>query len=383
MSDSQAELGRAPTRRQFLKISGVAAAAAAAGAAGLPLFHFRRSARAAPTEADASRTTEKLGSWEDLYRQRWTWDSVTKGSHGWANCRSMCAWDIFVKDGIVVREEQSASYEASEPGVPDFNPRGCQKGACYTEVMYGPSRLTVPLKRVGERGIGKWKRISWDDALDTIATAIIDATEQHGPETVVYDQGTTNIDFGPGTAAELRLVNILRSAHVEGWAGVGDMPMGCVQTWGMFNCEGTSDDWFNSDCIVVWSGNPVYTRIPEMHFMTEARYRGAKLIVIAPDLNATAIHADLWMNPRVESDPALGLAMAQIIIAEGLLDYDYVREQTGLPFLVRKDDERFLRESHVVVGGRSDAFYMWDEARGAAVLAPGSQGMRCRRVAYM
>ena len=174
MSDSQAELGRAPTRRQFLKISGVAAAAAAAGAAGLPLFHFRRSARAALTEAGASPTTEKLGSWEDLYRQRWTWDSIAKGSHGWANCRSACAWDLYVKDGIVVREEQSARYEASEAGVPDFNPRGCQKGACYTEVMYGPSRLTVPMKRVGERGSGQWQRISWEQAIEEIAEKMVE-----------------------------------------------------------------------------------------------------------------------------------------------------------------------------------------------------------------
>ena len=70
------------------------------------------------------------------------------------------------------------------------------------------------------------------------------------------------------------------------------MPMGAVQTWGMYNCEGTSDDWFKSDYIVVWVGNPAYTRIPEVHFMHEARYRGAKLVVIAPDYSATAVHAD-------------------------------------------------------------------------------------------
>ena len=90
------------------------------------------------------------------YRERWTWDHVAKGSHGWLNCRSACNWDLYVKDGVVVREEQTGNYEASEPGLPDFNPRGCQKGACYTEVMYGPSRLTVPMKRAGSaaRGAG-------------------------------------------------------------------------------------------------------------------------------------------------------------------------------------------------------------------------------------
>ena len=59
----------------------------------------------------------RLGSWEDLYRRRWAWDRVAKGSHGWLNCRSACNWDLFVKDGVVVREEQTGNYEASEPGL--------------------------------------------------------------------------------------------------------------------------------------------------------------------------------------------------------------------------------------------------------------------------
>lgn len=123
--------------------------------AALPLFHFRFDAQAAGPGAGTEETATKLECWEDLYRERWTWDRVAKGSHGWLNCRSACNFDLFVKDGIVVREEQTANYQASEPGVPDFNPRGCQKGACYTEVMYGPSRLTLPMKRVGERGGGR------------------------------------------------------------------------------------------------------------------------------------------------------------------------------------------------------------------------------------
>ncbi len=98
----------------------------------LPLYHLTQDASAAPTKA-------KLRVWSDLYKERWTWDAVVKGSHGWLNCRSACNWDIYVKNGVVVREEQAANYEASEPGVPDFNPRGCQKGGCYTDVMYGPS----------------------------------------------------------------------------------------------------------------------------------------------------------------------------------------------------------------------------------------------------
>ena len=161
---------------------------------------------------------------------------------------------------------------------------------------------------------------------------------------------------------------------MDSWSGVGDMPMGAVQTWGMYNCEGTSSDWFRSDYIVVWVGNPVYTRIPDAHFMHEARYRGAKMVVIAPDYNATAIHADLWINVKPETDAALGLAAAQVMIAEGLVDTEYVREQTDLPILVRDDDARFLRESDLRAAVATTLLYFWDEARGALAPVPGCQG---------
>jgi anaerobic selenocysteine-containing dehydrogenase len=80
-----------------------------------------------------------------------------------------------VKDGIVLREEQNAVMEASNENLPDFTPRGCQKGVCYSQLMYGPGRLRYPMKRAGARGEGKWKRITWDEALGEIADKILEA----------------------------------------------------------------------------------------------------------------------------------------------------------------------------------------------------------------
>jgi nitrate reductase alpha subunit len=105
----------------------------------------------------------------------------------------------------------------------------------------------------------------------------------------------------------------------------------------MYNAGGTSDDLFKSDFIVVWCSNPSLTHITDAHFMHEARYRGARLVVIAPDYSPTAVHADYWLNPRVGTDSALALAMAQVILSEGLQDQEYIREQTDLPILVRED----------------------------------------------
>ncbi|MBI5503955.1 MAG: molybdopterin-dependent oxidoreductase [Deltaproteobacteria bacterium] len=318
---------------------------------------------------------EPYRTWEDVFREKWTWDRVVRCTHNRSNCMSACAWDVYVKDGLVWREEQAHTYdEGGRDGTPDFFPRGCQKGACYSQLMASPQRLRYPLERVGERGSGKWKRISWDEALDKVADGIIDAATRHGSETIIGVPGP-NFDHGPDSAAEIRLIRKLGATSLDTFAGIGDMPVGMTQTYGMFMNDGTIDDYFRSDYIVLWSANPLYTRIPDMHFITEARYRGATVVVISPDYNATSMHADVWLNPRIETDTALALAMAQVMLAENLHKPDYVKEQTDLPFLVRTDNGKFLLERDVVAGGREDVFYLWDEAQSAAVLAPGSQGM--------
>ncbi len=366
---SRTNSGYGFSRREFLKSS-------AALMLSLHLLECTVPASAHAGEGETAQlpAVPEYRRWEDVYRQRWVWDRVVHSSHARANCISACSWNVFIKEGIAWREEQNAIYEPSEPGVPDFNPRGCQKGACFTHVMYEPSRILYPLRRVGPRGSGKWKRISWDDALGEIADAMIDAAVEHGTDSIIYDHGTTNIDFGADTASEMRFFTTIGATSIDSWAGVGDMPAGAVQTWGMYNVEGTSDDWFKSDFIIVWVGNPTYTRIPEAHFMNEARYRGAKVVVIAPDYNASAIHADYWINPRVGTDAALALAMAQVILAEGLHKPEYVKEQTDLPILVREDTGHYLRQSDLRNGGSDEIIYFWDGAANRLAEVPGCQG---------
>ena len=265
------------SRRKFLIMAGAAGAAAATGLAGcdgLPLLHFKTKTGA--TGGLGPRSTPKLNNWQDLYRQRWTWDKIAKGSHGWANCRSACEWDLYVKDGIVVREEQSATYEQSEPGVPDFNPRGCQKGACYTDVMYGPSRTTVPLKRVGPRGSGQWEKVSWAQAIKEIARKSVDAAEKWGTDTIYQDLGP-NFDFGPSTAGRFKFLFQSGGLFADNWAEIGDLNIGGHITLGAAHLGGSSDEWFLSDFIVVWMMNPSVTQIADAHFLYEARYNGTEL----------------------------------------------------------------------------------------------------------
>jgi len=143
------------SRRTFLKGTGGAAL----------MLSLRQLGVGMPAAQAAADAVEYRG-WEDLYRQRWAWDRVVKGTH-YVNCAYQrgCAWNVYVKDEMVWREEQVASYPRTNADVPDFNPRGCQKGACYSARMYDVTRLRYPLKRAGARGECKWERVSWDQAL--------------------------------------------------------------------------------------------------------------------------------------------------------------------------------------------------------------------------
>ncbi len=353
------------SRRRFMQAASTFAVAAGSG---LPLFHFRQ----AQAAIDGSRKPEKLGNWQDLYRQRWSWDHIAKGSHGWVNCRSACEWDLYVKDGIVVREEQTASYEASESGVPDFNPRGCQKGACYTDVMYGPSRTTVPLKRAGERGSGKWEKISWNQAIDEIAQKMIDIAKVHGADTHYTDLGP-NFDFGATTMGRFKFLYMSGGTFADNWGEIGDLNIGATMTVGAAHIGGSSDEWFLSDFLVVWMMNPSVTQIADAHFLYEAKYNGSELVVIDPQYSATAVHADQWLPLRSATDAALGMATARHIWDSGKIDLPFVREQTDLPILVRLDTGRFLREADLIEGGRRKLLYMWDPAANKPVEAPGTE----------
>jgi DMSO reductase family type II enzyme molybdopterin subunit len=307
----------------------------------------------------------------DLYRSRWVWDRVAKGTH-FVNCwyQRGCNWNVFVKDGIVFREEQAGAYPQTHPGVPDFNPRGCQKGACYSERMYDAARLRHPLKRVGARGEGLWKRVTWEEALGEIAEATVDVLTSDGPEAIVWDQGTaqTNGCAGLGTT---RTSFILDTPILDVNADIGDHHPGAAVTCGKISFCSSADDLFYSDLILIWGGNPTYTQIPNAHFINEARYHGAQVVTIAPDYNASAVHADQWIPVEVASDAAFGLSLAHVMVEEGLHDAAFVKEQTDLPLLVRTDTRRFLRASDLPEGGDEETFYVHDRAAGA--LRPASR----------
>jgi DMSO reductase family type II enzyme molybdopterin subunit len=349
-------------RREFLRAALVSGAALTLG---LSSLSCRRDVSPGALLPEGIPAPPAYGDWRDVYRERWAWDKVVRSSH-WVNCwyQAHCAWNVYVKDGLVWREEQAADYPQIRPDVPDFNPRGCQKGACFSERMYDPARVRTPLKRVGERGSGRWKRISWDDALGEIAESMVKTIVEEGSDRIIWDEGP-GISLGAQTAGRARLAGLLDSTVLDMNTEIGDGHRGVAETFGKILFERSADDYFFSDMIVCWGSNPYYTQIPNAHFLTEARYNGARIVCITPDFNPSSIHADLWVPVKPGCDAALGLGICHVLVEEGLVDRAFVTEQTDLPLLVRDDTGLYLRSSDLVAGGDADEIYLLDEARGA------------------
>ena len=318
--------------------------------------------------------SDSYRGFEDLYRKKWTWDRVVRGTHG-TNCAGTCAFNVYIKNGVVWREEQQGEYEQIGDA-PDFGPRGCQKGMRHHKYMYGKQRVLYPLKRTGERGEGQWERISWEQATTEIADKFLDYAIEYNPECISYGSGTQMSVKMASFAAHLRFSNITGMTVPEFFSGVGDLPTGSYMTLGQVYTGDTFASVYKSKCVLVWMSNPAVTRIPDAHFFWEAKYNGTQVISISPEFTPTAMHSSLWLNPKPGTDAALAMAMVEVIVKEKLYQGDYIKEQTDLPLLVRTDTKEFLRREDLSLYGllavADNVYYMWDETTNKIVQAPGT-----------
>ena len=179
-----------------------------------------------------------------------------------------CPFKAYVRDGTLVWEEQAGAYHTIEPGVPDMNPMGCQKGVGWSHTLRAPERIRHPLRRVGPRGSGRWKRISWDAALTDIADAVIDAIEDEGPESVFYETSPAQGGI-VGVVSIARFIGLLGGVAIDLEGVINDFNAGMYMTYGKFNVSSV-DDWYHADLLLIWHMNPVYTRIPFYHYVAEA-----------------------------------------------------------------------------------------------------------------
>jgi complex iron-sulfur molybdoenzyme family reductase subunit alpha len=319
--------------------------------------------------------------WESLYREQFKYDKVVRSTHS-ANCTGSCSWMVYVRDGVMIREEQASDYPRISEDLPDYNPRGCQKGACFVEYVYGAQRIKYPLIRKGlregkpePRGSGLWERVTWDEALEYVAGKLLDNIYQHGPDTNTFLSvipAMSPVSFAGGA----RMCHFLGGVFNSFYDWYCDLPPGEPITWGVQTESCECADWFNAKYMIMWGSNVVQTRIPDAHFAYEARYNGAKICVVSPDFNSSCVHADHYLPIKPGTDAQLAMVLARMLIENNWIDLPYVTEQTDMPFLVRKDNGKFLRASDLVAGGDEETFYLWDKKTSRPVPAPGCEGLR-------
>ena len=253
------------------------------------------------------------------------------------NCTGACAFDALVYNGRIETLTQSADYPE-----PEYNPRGCLRGQSMVNLIYGPDRLKRPLIRVGKRGEGKFRAVSWDEALDYVADRLAEIMRRYGPESVaisVQVPGTGYVHKG----ALMRLASMFGWSAIHGYTMNGDLPAFWSQTFGVQTEEFESLEWANSKYVAIFGSNVMVTRLPDAKFLTLASERGAKILVVDPNFNPTAAKADEWLQINPSTDSALALGIAGEIIRNRLYDEEFVKTYTDMPLLVRLDNKKRLR----------------------------------------
>ncbi|MFC2069775.1 molybdopterin-dependent oxidoreductase, partial [Chloroflexota bacterium] len=281
-------------------------------------------------------------------------------------CHAGCIHRTRVKDGRIVKVER-VTYPHGEEGTI------CIKGIAGARLPYHPDRLKYPLKRVGKRGEGKWERITWEQALDEIADKIKEIREKYRPESVAMSPLWNSVTprFGLQHILGVRLRNLLQATEIN-----YGQPIDSNLQFSNYFSFGTPAGSFadprtllegNTKYMIAWGINPAETAFRFWKYISEAQKMGAKLVDIGLLFDPTAEKADWWIPVKAGSDTALALAMVRIIISEKLYDEEYIRKHTNLPFLVRADDRKLLRESDILPGGDPKKYVIWNAVSNQAV----------------
>ena len=225
-----------------------------------------------------------------------------------------CGIYAFTKGGKMTRVAGMAEGHRNRGGL-------CPKGFAAPEWLHSPERLTTPLMRTGERGEGKFKPITWDEAVGAIADKLLEQKQKYGPESLAI--------LSPAHRNYKNL--FLRFLAVHGSPNHGHSGICAVQRAFAFHhtlgCW-PQPDTNNSDLIIYWGRQPIYSgpaSLPARELIS-AKKRGARIVSIKPSMEPDAGMADIWVPLRPGTDAALALAMLHTIIEDNLIDWDFVRE---------------------------------------------------------
>jgi anaerobic selenocysteine-containing dehydrogenase len=241
-------------------------------------------------------------------------------------CNQGCDALIHVKDGVVVRVEGDTSSEVTKGTL-------CAKGLASKEILYHSKRLLYPQQRIGKRGEGKWQRITWEVAFETIVDRLRSIEKQYGNESILLATGTNR--------GWVRYFNRFANAYGKQWIGPGIAQCFYPRMTGQHHVLGTNamenPHYDATRCMLIWGCNPTNTWPVKGMGMMEARRSGAPMIVIDPFFSEAAAKADLWLQLRPGTDAALALGMLQVIITEKLYDSAFVdRWCTGFEELAKR-----------------------------------------------
>ncbi|HIW95028.1 MAG TPA: nitrate reductase subunit alpha [Candidatus Corynebacterium gallistercoris] len=330
---------------------------------------------------------------DEFYRNRWSFDKMVRSTHG-VNCTGSCSWKVYVKDGVITWESQAVDYPTTGPDMPEYEPRGCPRGASFSWYTYSPTRVRYPYARsvlvdmyreakkehkdpvlawkaiqedpakrhayVSQRGKGGLIRISYKEAIEIAAAAHVYTIRQYGPDRIAgftVIPAMSQVSYGAGT----RFLQLIGGMALSFYDWYADLPPASPQTFGDQTDVPESGDWFNSSYLMMWGSNIPVTRTPDSHFMVETRYKGTKVVVVSPDFADNTKFADEWLRISPGTDAALAFAMGHVILKEFHVDkkepyfLNYMRKFTDSAFLVELDDRgdgtytpgKFLTASNV------------------------------------
>ena len=281
------------------------------------------------------------------------------------NVASTC-WECASKCGSLISVEDNGRVSKIVPNTKSPVSKGafCVKGMrALPEWTYHPSRLTHPMRRVGERGSGQWERVSWDDALDEMADRMAAVRARYGAPALVGAVSGAAFSRGPVMAL------LMRSIGSPNWMINQDLCGGCRavsdRLTGLSITNG--EDIEAAACILVVGRNPMAADPVQWMAIKRAKARGASLVVIDPFRTNAADIADLWLQPNPGTDAAIAMAMMQQMIAGGRHDADFVQQWcTGFDALAERVAP-FTPEHAASLTGVSAA----DIAKAAALYAAG------------
>src|SRR5438067_5144091 len=232
------------------------------------------------------------------------------------DCPDCCSLLVTIEDGRGTKLRGNPEHPVTRGFL-------CGKVAQYLEREYSPGRLLCPQRRAGKKGEGRFERIGWDEALDTIARRLQSTAAEFGPESILPYSYAGTMGLLNGAGMDRRFFHRLGASRLDRTICSSAGGVGLTQALGVR--YGTEPEQFrHSKLIVAWGANVLGTNVHLWPFIMEARRNGARLYTIDPNRNRTGAASDrhYFINPG--SDMALALAMMHVIIGENLHDPDYV-----------------------------------------------------------